>query len=275
MGKYNLNDFAINGKYYYYCWDINYNPNATIANGLANCTTLAIAFSYIHNLPYPVSRIGSANIWHKLLINGWSYKPYGTVSIEKGDIIEWVDNVHVATVIEIKEGEPILGCSWYTGEHGKSEIDGKYDTRNEFHSLDELSNFMVKNYPFRFYHEATLLEESNRVGGLPQYVLKAPERVKPDGENKSINQIQVLTNEQNVRDDAGNIVGVADSGYYNVFGSKVENGYTWYQTKYGFIAGVKNRVVFIPADTDIEELKAEISRLRGKLDKIQEILATN
>lgn len=270
MGKYSIEDFAFNGKYHNYCWNYSYNPNATIENGLANCTTMAIAFSYIHNLPYPVTRIGSASVWHRLLTNGWTYKPYGSVQIKKGDILEWVGNVHVATVIDIKEGEPYLGCSWYTGEHGVATIDGKYDTRDSIHSLEQLSDFMVSNYPYRFYHEATIYDESNLVGGLPDYVLVAPERFKPNGQDSSVDQIQVLTNEQYVRDGDSNIVGVADSGYFNVIGSKEEGNYTWYQIKKNaFIAGVKGRVIFIPASDEVEELRAEIKRLKDKLDKIQ------
>lgn len=269
MGKYNLNDFAYGGKYNDYCWNTSYNPNATIENGLANCTTMAIAFSYILHTPYPVTKIVSAGNWHKVLTNGWTYKPYGSCQIKVGDIIQWSD--HVATVIEIKEGEALLGCSWYTGEHGKSIYDGKYDTR-PFSSRKELSDFMVKNYPYRFYHESDLYKEAQEVGGMPLYVLVAPETVKPVKRDTTRNQIEVLTDEQNIRDNKNNIVGVAQKGCYNVYNEKVSNGYIWYEVANDrYIAGVSGRVIYLPAEDDIEELKAEVERLKKKLDEIQKL----
>lgn len=272
MGKYNIEDFVYNGKYHDYCWNYSYNPNATIENCLANCTTLAIAFSYIHHLPYPVSRIVSAKNWNKVLINGWKAVPYGSCEIKVGDIIQWVDNVHVATVIDIKEGEPYLGCSWYTGIHGTAMYEGQYDTRDGLNTLQEVSDFMSQNYPYRLYHEATLYEESQRVGGLPEYVLVAPVGVEPVAEDKTRDQIHVLTNEQNIRDNGNNIVGVAKEGYYNVFHVKRSNGYDWYEVADDrYIAGVSGRVVFIPAESDLrrenEELKETIRQINELIKK--------
>lgn len=272
MGKYSVEDFAFGGEYKDYCWDLKYNPNATIENGLANCTTLAIAFSYILHNPYPVTRIGSANNWHRLLTNGWTYKPYGSVMLKVGDILEWKDEVHVATVIAIKEGEALLGCSWYTGEHGVSKYDGVYDSRS-FSSLKEMCDFFVTKYPYRFYHEASLYEESQKVGGMPKYVLVAPEKVNPVEENKYVDQIQVFTDVQNIRDGDNNIVGVAQKGFYNVLATKTYNGYIWYMVSENrYIAGVKGRVEFIPSSADIEKLEEEIVKLKSALTEIDEIV---
>lgn len=265
MGKYKVEDFTYEGKYKKYCWDINYNPNATIENGLANCTTMAIAFSYILQTPYPVSRIASASNWHNLLINGWKSKPYGSTQLKVGDIIEWSDRVHVATVIEMKEGEPYLGCSWYTGEHGVSVYNGRYDTR-PFSSLKELSDFMYQNYPYRMYHECSLYEESNRVGGMPERVLSAPIYF-PVGENKNNNQIETLTNEQYVRDENFKVVGVARKGFYNVIGHK-ENNYTWYEIEPNrFVALVNGRVRYIPADNEVEILRSKLERIKKIIEE--------
>lgn len=271
MCKYQVEDFAIDGKYKEYAWNVLKNPNATIQNGLANCTTMAIALSYVLKTPYPVTRIVSANNWHRVLINGWTAKPYGSCDIKVGDIIEWDQHVHVATVIAIKEGEPYLGCSWYTGEHGVSVYNGQYDTRN-FYSLKELSDFMIKNYPFRTYHECSLYEEANRVGGLPEYVLSAPETIPTVSRDPNRNQIQVLTNEQNIRDGENNIVGVAQSGFYNVLSTKELNGYIWYEVKKNrFIAGVEGRVVYLPSD-DVDAIKKENAELKSALKQINEII---
>ena len=272
MARYKVEDFSYQGRFNKYCWNPLYNPNATIENGLANCTTLAIAFSYILKNPYPVTRIVSANNWHRVLTNGWTVKPYGSVEIEEGDILEWCENCHVSTVLYINDGEPFLASSWYTGEHGVAMYEGKYDTRH-FATLEQLSNFMVENYPFRMYHECSLHEEANMVGGLPEYVLKAPKRIYPVEEDRTRDQIKVLTDEQNVRDDDNNIVGIAQSGFYNVYGTKDLNGYTWYMVdKDRWIALVKGRVVFIPRSQDIDELRRENEQLKADMRKILEIV---
>lgn len=268
MAKYKISDFAYNGKYHDYCWNIVYNPNATIENGLANCTTLAYAFSYIHHLPRPVSRIVSASAWQKVLVNGWKRADYGSVSLKVGDIVQWVDKVHVATVIDIKKGDVILGASWYTGEHGVAYYDGQYDTRNEFNSLQQLSDFMIEKYPYRFYHECSLNEEIQKCGGMPENILVAPVGVEPVEEDRTRNQIHVLTNEQNIRDDENEIVSVAKEGYYNVLNTRTDKNLIWYEiAENRWIAGVNGRVVFIPAESEIDTLKAEIERLRTENEK--------
>lgn len=256
MAKYNVTDFVYGGRFHDFCWDVKYNPNATVENGLANCTTMAVAFSYINKLPYPVSKIVSASGWDKVLINGWHSIPYPSEP-KVGDIIQWKEHCHVATVIGFSEGEPVLGCSWYTGEHGKSTYNGSYDPRH-FSSLKDLSDFMQNNYPFRMYHECSLYEESQRVGGMPENILISPVYY-PDGENKSVSQILVKTDEQYVRDEDLNIIGVARKGYYNTYGYK-EDGYTWYRINGGYIALVNNRVEYIPAN-DIEILKDKLRRI--------------
>lgn len=273
MAKYNINNFRYGGQFHDFFWNPSYNANATIENGLANCTTLAIGLCYLQGLPLTVSRIGNANVWDRLLTNGWTSKPYGSVTLKVGDKLQWVEHCHVATVIEIQNGEAILGCSWYTGEHGVSVYDGEFDTRH-FTSLPMLSDFMVNNYPYRFYHEATISEESTQVGGLPDNVLVAPQQIRPVDENSLVNQIHVLTNEQNIRDNDNNIIAVAKSGFYDVYTTKESHGYTWYEIQENaFIAGVKGRVIYIPAKSDYEKLKKENEELKLKLKQISEIAA--
>lgn len=271
MGKYKLEDFAFGGKYNDYFWNTKYNPNATIENGLANCTTLAYGFAYINHLPRPVSSIVSASRWHKVVANGWTVQPYGSVTIKTGDIIEWSENCHVATVIGKTEGEALLGCSWYTGEHGKSTYDGQYDTR-PWKSLQDMNDFFVKNYPFRFYHECSLYEESQRVGGMPEYVLVAPQSVKPVKRDTTRDQIEVLTDEQNIRDNDNNIVSVAQKGCYNVYNEKVSNGHIWYEVANDrYIAGVNGRVVYLPGE-DIEALRKENEELKQTIKEVDELI---
>lgn len=269
MAKYDVADFAYNGKYHDYCWNPLYNPNATIENGLANCTTMAIAFAYIHHLPYPVTRIVSSSRWNQVLTNGWKEADFGATEIKVGDIIQWIDNAHVATVIDIVDGQPILGCSWYTGEHGVSIYDGQYDTRSGFYSLEQLSNFMVENYAYRFYHEATIYEESDMVGGLPQKVLVAPKGIDPVEKDDTRDQIHVLTNEQNIRNRDNEIVGVAKEGYYNVFHVEQWSGYDWYEVDANrYIAGVRGRVVYIPASADLKKENAELKETIRQINEL-------
>lgn len=273
MDKYQLKDFAYGGKYHDYAWNPKYNPNARITDCLANCTTLAVAFSYIHNLPYPVSYIASASNWHKVLTNGWEAKPLGSVKPKVGDIIQWVEHCHVATVIAIDDGIPILGCSWYTGEHGKSVINKKPDPRDQFSSMQEVSDFMIANYPFRFYHEVPISDEASMNGGMPENILVAPQRIEPVEEDKSKNQIYVHTDTQNIRDNMNNIIGVARHGFYNVIGTVFNNGYEWMEIEpNAYIALIQDRVDYIPAQTDYDLLMAENAELKADMKRIAEIV---
>ena len=270
MAKYNINDFRIDGKFSDWFWNTQYNPNATIGNGLANCTTMAVGFTYINNLPYPVSSIPNASSFHTRLINGWTYTKFDRSKAKVGDIIEWTSNCHVCTIADIKDGVIYVHSSWYTGEHGRSVWNGHFDTRYSINSLQELSDFMCNNYPYRTYHYTDLDTECNEVGGEPQYLLVAPSQIKPSGEDKSKNQINILTNEQNVRSTPnGSIIGVAMSGYYNVYGTSKDDKYTWYDIGDGWVAGVEGRVVYIPKQDDAyNELVKENKELKKRLDKI-------
>ena len=273
MDKYQLKDFAYGAKYHDFCWNPVYNKNASIQNCLANCTTLAIAFAYIHGLPLPVSSIVSAANFDKVLINGWEAKPLGSVKPKVGDIIQWKAHCHVATVIAIDKGIPILGCSWYTGEHGKSTIDGHYDTREQFTSMQEVSDFMIANYPFRFYHECPISDEASMNGGMPENILIAPQRIEPVEEDKTRNQIYVHTDTQNIRDNMNNIIGVARHGFYNVIGQVFNNGYEWMEIEpNAYIALIQGRVDYISAQTDYDLLMAENVELKADMKRIMEIV---
>lgn len=169
MGKdYNIQDFAYNGKYSKYFWDASINANASIVNGLANCTTFAYGLAKMWGLGAPVKRISDAKNWHKNVSDDWEVLDYAKENVRHGDILEWESN-HVA----VAEDNNYVHASWYTGEHGAAYYDGVYDTRNNIHSLQELSNFMIENYPYRFYHYVTISQENKSVGGVePRYILR-------------------------------------------------------------------------------------------------------
>ena len=114
----------------------------------------------------------------------------------------------------------------------------------------------------------SLERENSGVGASPRYIIRRPNVIKADGEDKAIDQIKVLTNEQNVRtapNTNSQIVGVAQSGFYDVYGTFNDGKYTWYQIKETlYIAGVNGRVEFIESEDDIKKLKREIELLKKR-----------
>lgn len=273
----NTIDFIYEGIFHKFFWDKSINPNADITNGLNNCTTMAYGLSLIDGIGdidslRPVSKIVSAGNWHRYLTNGYSFIPFDSSKAKVGDIIEWES--HVAKVVSLNDGI-IVGSSFYTGEHGKSIYEGKYDTR-PWGTLEEMSAWMYKHYPFRMYHECTWEKESSYVGGQPTYLLIKPTVIYPVERNEEVDQIHVLTDSQNIRDNDNNIVGVAIHGYYNVLQSKISHGYIWYEVESNrYIAGVKNRVEYIPSMNDVktqnELLKKENNELKERLRQIHNL----
>ena len=216
--KYSIQDLSYNGKYREQCWDKRFNPNADIENGLANCTTAVYAFCLIEGDPIPVSRIVSANRWHEVLINDWTYIPYDPNEVEVGDIIEWVQGCHVAKVGDIVDGKPYINGSYYTGEHGVSVYNKKYDTR-PWKSCEDMCSFFIANYPERFYHYWSLEKESSMCGSAPEYILKRPKTIIPVAEDSSVNQVETTDNTLRIRLGANldsKIVGHVKIGFYNV-----------------------------------------------------------
>lgn len=265
----NIDKVVYNAKYF---WNIKYNPNATIQNALPNCTTCAYGL-IVEDKHLPcVSIITNANEWHKYLINGWSAMDYDPERVEVGDILQWQKKCHVAAVTKEAEGRYFVSASFYTGEHGKAVYDGSFDTRNSFTSLKQLSDFMLENYPKRYFHCWDIQEECKYVGGLPEKILKAP--LYSVGRNTSRDQIEVLTFVQNVRNKENNILQKAEKGFFNIK-SKIEmNGYLWYEVEKGkYIAQVDGRVIYHEAtsEDDIEELKKENARLKKLLKEINKL----
>ena len=263
------------GKYHRYFWDKSVNPLATITSGLADCTCFVLGDVAHDNLPQPVNPVRNANLWHTCVTNGWSFIPFSKEKVELGDILEWTNGCHVARVSKIIDDTIYISGSFYTGIHGKSMWNGKWDTRDGLNTLQELSDFMIANYPTRFFHYWSLENENRWVGYEPAYILKPPVSVKPVPQDTTKDQIEVLTNEQNIRNANDQIIGVAKAGFYNVIkiSHSSYNIYDWYEVEPDrFIAGVKGRVVYYPGvDPDSEEvkkLKARIAELEGILREI-------
>ena len=258
--RYTIEDLKYGGKYHAFFWG-DLNPNATVQNGLGNCTTMAYGDCLVDGWQ-PVSRIVNANNWHNYALG--IVLPFDIAKVEKGDVLEWVDKCHVAKVDDIINGVIYLNSSWYTGIHGVAIYNGSWDSR-PFSNTKELSDFMFANYPTRTHHYWSLEEECRGVGGVPQYIIKKPNIIASDGEDKNINQIEVLTDEQNVRVEPNTnceIAGIAQSGFFNVYGQVSDGKRIWYQIKNNlYIAGVDGRVVYVEGVSDVEKLRREVELL--------------
>lgn len=268
----NIKGLEYGGKYHKWFWDPSINPEATIKEGLADCTCFVLGDVAHDGLPQPVKPIKNANLWHTVVTNGWSVLPFKKENVALGDIIEWTNGCHVARVTDIDDdGTIYISGSFYTGMHGKAYWNGGFDIRT-FTSLKEMSDWMVENYPVRFFHHWSLENENSWVGYAPTYILKMPQTVQPVKRDTSKNQIRVLTNEQNIRTASNQVVGVASKGYYNVIRivHSTKNDYDWYEVDPDrYIAGMAGRVIYYPkADAENDEIK----RLRARVDELEKIL---
>lgn len=267
-----VEELAYGGKYHKYFWDPTVNPKATVTSGLADCDCFVLGEIASEGLPQPVSSPKDADTWHLKVTNGWYAKPYNAKDVEVGDVIQWVKGCHVARVCKIQNGVVYINGSFYTGIHGKAYYNGKFDTRTGIKSLKELWDFMYSKYPSRVFHSWSLDTESKYVGYKPDYIIKKP-AVIPVERNKEVNQIQVLTNEQNVRNKNNQIIGVSRKGYYNVLSTKKDSAYTWYEVETNkWIAGVTGRVIYYPGQKNAEEIKKlqqEIAALETEKAKIE------
>ena len=137
-------------------WNINHNGCATPALCLANCTCYAYGrILEAGDLP-PVWVIRNANQWQNYLTNGWTSIPFNPSDCEPGDLLIWTEpNNHVAVVEYIDNGVVHYSQSSYTG-------------RNTNWSLQQISNYMIANYPSRFF------SMNNTSNWRPNLILKNP-----------------------------------------------------------------------------------------------------
>lgn len=152
----NRNGLEYGGSSHDYFWNINFNGCATPALCLANCTCYAYGRILEAGDLAPVWVIRNANNWHNYLTNGWTAIPFNPADCEPGDILEWTgSNNHVA-VVEYIDGNKV----YYS--------QSKYTTRNESWSMSRISNWMITNYPDRFF------SISNTDNWRPNLILKNP-----------------------------------------------------------------------------------------------------
>lgn len=259
-----------------YWWNPSVNTEATIANGLPNCTAFVIGAVSAASMPNIVSRVSDAKNWHKYLINGWSCVPFSEYknNIKVGDVLEWVSGNHVAIVSNIDKDIWVSG-SFYTGIHGKAYYNGSYDTREGIRSLKELNDFFFNKYQYRYFHYVTLETENSWCGSVPDYVLVSPMSIVPTERDKTTNQVYVGVNGLRVRTEpntSSDVRGVASVGYYNaekIQGGEFEDGNTWYKVNDFYIAGVQG-VQYYPKEEVIplNELTEIIKKMEESYLKV-------
>lgn len=269
----NIDGLEYNGSAHKYYWDISVNPVATIKACLADCTAFVYGACLEYGLPAPVSKVSEANQWHTLLINGWKAIPFDKSKVKVNDIIEWGKN-HVAIVSDIIDGKIMISGSFYTGEHGKAYIDGKYDTRDSFKSLEEVSNFMIKNYRYRFFHYVDLDTESQWVGGQPEYILVAPNQsVMPVERNRYVDQIETTDRGLRIRTApslSATIHSSVQIGYYNVWATHEADGYVWYEIADGLWCANITTNFLKASDEDVAgELSKLVNALKDKVNALE------
>ena len=272
-----IEELAYGGKYHKYFHDSTVNPKATITDGLADCDCFVLGEILSEGLPSPVSSPKNADTWHKKLTNGWYVIPFNANKVEVGDVIQWVKGCHVARVSKIKNGVIYINGSFYTGIHGRAYYNGSFDKRTGIKSMKELWEYMYSKYPSRVFHNWKLDTESSYVGSKPENIIKPP-KVTPVEKNKSVDQINILTNEQNIRDKNNKIIGVSRKGYYNVLSTKKDSTYTWYEIENGkWVAGVTGRVIYYPGEknaAEIKKLQDEIKALEKQKADIEKQINT-
>lgn len=177
------------GAYSRFYWDIDYNPDARYSSCLADCTCLAYGRVLEEGCRAPIQytrdwSLPAANSWHSRLINDWEAKSWSAYksNIKPGDIIEWVAGWHVAVVEYVSGSTIYCSSSLYTGDHGRAfwpVNSTNYDTRTPGvmgSTLQDVSNWMLANYSWRFYEYITETNISNiRLGHNPDYILVNPD----------------------------------------------------------------------------------------------------
>ena len=218
------------GAWSIYYWNASYNPGATFQLCMANCTTYAYGRVRENGLPIPVTEFRNANRWH-LYVNtaaGWELLNYSNgMALQPGDILEW-EAIHVA-VVETNGTNPWVSGSWYTDDGGHS-----YGDRTPLgmggSTLQDVSNFMVNNYPSRFYHYVTMTTENANAGGgaYPKYVIRytgsSPSTETPDVTVSPSSYNTVMSSDDDYVDFVFNVTVTGIPAGYSASGSNTYPG---------------------------------------------------
>lgn len=184
----NRSGLEYGGASHDFFWNPAYNPNATYGNCMANCTTYAYGRILEAGDPAPVRAIVDAANWPSYVTNGWTVQTYSDAAAEPGDLIiydqwhqkadgTWYRDNHVNVVEYVDANGVHTSNSSYTGDHGKAYWDKHYDRRTPAvmgNTLQSVSNWMIANYPDRFFCMGT-----KWYGGTPSKLLKNPGHHEP------------------------------------------------------------------------------------------------
>lgn len=193
------------GAWSQYYWS-SLNPGATFQLCLANCTTFAYGRPLENGWPKPVTAFRNANNWHNYVnyADGWDLITYTSgMQLLAGDIVEWQAQ-HVA-VVEQNGTNPYIGGSWYTDDNGHA-----YGNRSVSviggSTLQDVSNWMIANYPNRFFHYVPLSTENANAGGgaPPKYVIRYTGTQPPEPpEPPSADLLQIILSGKITKDKKG------------------------------------------------------------------------
>lgn len=246
---------------------------------MPNCTIFCIAEQLENGRPMPVLRDLNANQWHTVVntAEGWTAFPYKNgMTLLAGDIVEWGCN-HVAT-IEDDGVNPLVSASWWTNYDGTSK--GARYNNPICKNQQEVSNYFIKNYPYRFYHSTTFEDECKRGGGnaKPTYVFRY---IAPQPVEKDITKNQIYSNVKglNIRKEpntTSTIIGTLPNGYFDVQEVIKKSDYTWFNLGDCYVAQVNGVEYYEAKKETYEELYydtlAKLTVAEDKLNKIKEII---
>ena len=184
----NRNGLEYGGTAHDYYWNVTYNPDARYSTCLADCTCLAYGRPLEEGCRPPVTSTSTNPLpdalnWHARLTNGWTAEDYDTYlpNIKPGDIIEFQSGNHAIVVERVIGSNVYCSSSLYTGNNGSAYgPDGKYSKRTSDvmgSTLQDVSNWMITNYPDRFYYYGTVTQIKNKWTNIgdPDYVLINPD----------------------------------------------------------------------------------------------------
>lgn len=169
------------GDQQYNYWSYPHNKGGLYSICLANCTTFAYGRILEAGDPAPVTVFANANNWplYPNEAEGWKVSPF-TQKLHKvaaGDLFVWKDMNHVAVVEKvISDRSWAISESMYTGDDGT--VNSNRSPAVMGNSLKEVSDWMIENYPSRFFNYRTI--DLDGGDAWPDYVLYNPNSHKEE-----------------------------------------------------------------------------------------------
>lgn len=157
------------GNTYYWTNSNIYIQANALSNCMANCTTLAYGRVIENGNRVPIGGTYDGGNWHNGLINSWTSQGWSSYysSVKAGDLIEWSGHILVVEYVDYasSDGRGIYcSSSLYTGDNGSAYAEpgnpaSGFSPRTNAvmgSTLQSRSNWMINNYPTRFYQYDSL-----------------------------------------------------------------------------------------------------------------------